>query len=54
MPKLVAEDAERTRGVAEATGDIMRGLTIDEKGTQRFVLSVERLFGDQEEARVGR
>jgi hypothetical protein len=54
MPKLVAEDAERARGVAEATGDLMGGLAIDEKGTQGFVLPVEGFFGDQEEAGVGR
>jgi hypothetical protein len=54
MPKLVTEDAEGARGVTETTGDIMRGLAIDEKGTQSFVLPVEGFFGDQEEARVGR
>jgi hypothetical protein len=54
MPKLVAEDAKGTRGIAETTGDLMRRLAVDEKGTQGFVLSVEGLFGDQEEARVGR
>ena len=54
MPKLVAEDAKGARGVAEPTGDLMGGLAIDEKGTQGFVLPVEGLFGDQEEARLGR
>jgi len=54
MPKLVAEDAKGTRGVAETTGDLMGGLAIDEKGTQGFVLPVEGFFGNQEEARVGR
>jgi hypothetical protein len=53
MPKLVAEDAKGTRGVAETTGDLLGRLTIHEKGTQRFVLSVEGLFGDQKEARLG-
>jgi len=51
MPKLVAEDAKGARGVAETTGNLLGGLAIHEKGTQRFVLSVEGLFGDQEEAR---
>ena len=50
MPKLVAKDAKGTRRIAETTGDLMGGLAIDEKGTQGFVLSVEGLFGDQEEA----
>ena len=45
MPKLVAEDAKGTRGVAEMTGDFMGGLALDEKGTQGFVLPVEGLFG---------
>jgi hypothetical protein len=54
MPKLVAEDAKGTRGVAEAAGDLMGGLALDEKGTQGLVLPVEGLFGGQEEARVGR
>ena len=54
MPKLVAEDAKGTRGVAETTGDFMGGLALDEKGTQGFVLPVEGLFGGQEEACVGR
>ena len=54
MPKLVAEDAKGTRGVAEMTGDFMGGLALDEKGTQGFVLPVEGFFGDQEEARFSR
>jgi hypothetical protein len=52
MPKLVAEDAKRARRVPETTGDLMGGLAIDEKGTQRFVLPVEGLFRDQKEARL--
>jgi hypothetical protein len=54
MPKLVAQDAKGTRGVTETPGDLVRGRTIHEKGTQRFVLPVEGLFGDQEEARLRR
>jgi hypothetical protein len=54
MPKFVAEDAKSPRGVAETMRDILGWLTIDEKGTQGFVLPVERLFGGQEEARLGR
>ena len=52
MPKLVAEDAKGARRVPETTGDLMGGLAIDEKGTQRFVLPVEGPFGDQKEARL--
>ena len=54
MPKLVAEDAKGAWGVAETTGDLLGGLAIHKKGTQRFVLSVEGLFGNQEEARFRR
>ena len=54
MPKLVAEDAKGARGVAETTGDLLGGQAIHKKGTQRFVLSVEGLFGDQKEARLRR
>jgi hypothetical protein len=54
MPKLVAEDAKGARGVAETTGDLLGGLAIHKKGTQRFVLSVEGIFGNQKEARLRR
>jgi hypothetical protein len=54
MPKLMAEDAKGARGVAETAGDLLGGLAIDEKGPQRFVLSVEGLFGGQKEARLTR
>jgi hypothetical protein len=54
MPKLVAEDAKGSWGVAETTGDILGGLAFDEKGTQGFVLPVEGFFGCQEEAHIGR
>jgi hypothetical protein len=52
VPKLVAEDAKGTRGVAETTGHLVGRLTLDEKGTQGFILSVEGLFGGQEEVRL--
>ena len=52
--KGVAEDAESAGGVAEATGDVGRGLLIDEVGTEGFVLALQGKLGRQEEALIAR
>ena len=52
VAELMAEDAEGTRGVAEAAGDLDRGKLLDEEGTQGFVLPLERRFGGEEEGGI--
>ena len=45
VAELVAEDAEGPRCVAEAASDLVGGESLDEVGTEGFVLSLERRFG---------
>jgi hypothetical protein len=48
----MAEDAEGARGVTETTGDVGRGLLIDEEGTEGFVLALHRELRRKEEILV--
>ena len=41
VPKLVTEDPEGPRGVAEAVGDDVGGRALDEEAAQGFILPVE-------------
>jgi hypothetical protein len=54
VAELMAEDAEETRGVAEAAGDVGRGLFIDEEGAESFILALQRELRRQEEVLVAR
>ena len=54
MAELVTEDAEGTRRVAEAAGDLQGRTAIDEVGAEGLVLSVQRVFGGEEEMGQGR
>src|SRR5260370_13595650 len=54
MAELVTEDAERTGRVAEAAGDLVGRTAFDEIGAVGLVLSVQRVFGGEEEAGQGR
>jgi hypothetical protein len=49
MAELVAQDAKCARRVAKAACDLMGRAAIDEIGTKGFVLSVQRVFGSEEE-----
>jgi hypothetical protein len=49
MSELVAQDAKRARRVTKAARDLMGRAAIDEVGTKGFVLSVQRVFGSEEE-----
>jgi hypothetical protein len=44
-PELMTQDAEGTRGVAEAASDIGGGKALDEIGAESFVLAMERFEG---------
>jgi len=52
VAKLMAEDAEGTRGITESVGDFDRGKLLDEEGTQSFVLPLETRFGGEEEGGI--
>lgn len=52
--ELVTEDTERTGRVAETAGNLKRRKAIDEVGAEGLVLSVQRVFGDEEEVGQGR
>ena len=54
VAELIAEDAEGAGGVAEAAGNVGRGLLIDEEGTEGFVLALQRELGRKEEVLVAR
>jgi len=54
MAELVTKNAEGTGGVAEASGDLERRIAIDEVGAKGLVLSVQRVFGSEEEVGQGR
>jgi hypothetical protein len=45
MAELMAKDAEGAGGVAEAAGDVGRGLLIDEVGAEGFVLALHGELG---------
>jgi hypothetical protein len=49
MAELVTEDTERTGRVAETAGDLKGRKAIDEVGAEGLVLSVQRVFWDEEE-----
>ena len=49
MAELVAEDAEGAGRVAEAAGDLQGRPAFDEVGAEGFVLSVQGIFGSEEE-----
>jgi hypothetical protein len=51
VTELMAQDAERTRGVAETGGDLVGGELFDEIGAEGFVLAVEGVLGGEEEGR---
>jgi len=48
MPELMAQDAESTRGVAEARGDFVGGELFDKTGAESFVLAVKGVLGGEE------
>ena len=54
VTELVAEDAEGAARVAKAACDLVRRHAFDEKGTECFVLTVERVVGSEKEAGVVR
>ena len=49
VAKLMAEDTEGAGHVAEAAGDLVGRAAFDEIGAEGFVLSVQGIFGDEEE-----
>ena len=49
MAKLMTQDAEGSWGIAEASGDLLRGQAFDEKAAQGLILALQRRFGGQEE-----
>jgi hypothetical protein len=49
VAELVAQDAEGTRGIAEAPGDFVGGEMLDEIGAQRLVLALGGGVGFEEE-----
>jgi len=54
VAELVAENAERVGGVAEAAGDFGSGQFLDEEGAQGFVLAMKRRLGAEKEPRLAR
>jgi hypothetical protein len=54
VAELIAEDAEGSRGVTEAAGDVAGWLLIDEEGTEGFVLTLQRELRGKEEVLIGR
>ena len=49
MAELMAQDAERARGVTEAGGDLVGWELLDEVGAEGFVLAVEGVLGREKE-----
>jgi hypothetical protein len=49
VAELVAQDAKRPGRIAEAARDICGPLLVDEEGTERLVLALERFRGREEE-----
>jgi hypothetical protein len=54
MTELVTEHTEGSWGVSKVSGHLDRGSRLNEVGAEGFVLAVERVFGSEEEARLGR
>ena len=54
MAELMTKDAEGTGRVAEASGDLERRTAFDEGGAKGLVLSVQWVFGSEEEVGQGR
>ncbi len=50
---MVAQDAERTCGVAKTAGDVSNGKTFDEIGAEGLVLALGSRGGFEEEAGLG-
>jgi hypothetical protein len=48
MAKLVAEDTEASRGIAEALGHLVRGESLDEVSSEGLVLTVSGVFWFEE------
>jgi hypothetical protein len=48
MAKLVAEDTEASRGVAESLGRLVRGESLDEVGSEGLILAVSGAFWFEE------
>jgi hypothetical protein len=49
VAELMAEDAEGGRGVAKTAGNVAGGLFINEKGAERFVLTLQGELWSEEE-----
>jgi hypothetical protein len=54
VTELVTEHTEGSWGVSEVSGHLGRGSCLNEVGAEGLVLAVERVFGSEEEARLGR
>ena len=54
MTELVTEHTEGSWGVSKVSGHLDRGSRLNEVGAEGFVLAVERVFGSEEETRLGR
>ena len=54
VTELVTEHTEGSWGVSEVSGHLDRGSRLNEVGAEGLVLPVERVFGSEEEARLGR
>jgi hypothetical protein len=54
VAELITQDAESARRVTEATGDVGRGLLLDEVSTEGFVLALHRELRGEEEVLVSR
>ena len=54
VAELITQDAEGTRRVAEAAGDVAGGFHIDEVSAEGFVLALQGELRGQEEVLVAR
>jgi hypothetical protein len=54
VTELVTEHTEGSWGVSEVSGHLGRGSCLNEVGAEGLVLAVVRVFGSEEEARLGR
>ena len=54
VPELIAEDAEGTRRIAEAAGDVGGGFLLDEVSTKGFILALQGELRGQEEVLIAR
>ena len=52
VAELITQDAEGTRRVTEATGDVGRGLLLDEVSTEGFILALHGELRGEEEVLV--